>query len=48
MDTLQDISLGALAEVHSLPNPAKFQSLENLFVKAASHILEYLPPITHH
>jgi len=33
----------ALAEVHSLLDPAGFQSLDSLFVRAASHIIEYLP-----
>ncbi|MEG3989577.1 dynamin family protein [Microcoleus sp. S28C3] len=33
----------ALAEVHSLLDPARFQSLDSLFVRAASHIIEYLP-----
>jgi uncharacterized tellurite resistance protein B-like protein len=33
----------ALAEVHSLLDPAQFQSLDSLFVRAASHILEHLP-----
>jgi uncharacterized tellurite resistance protein B-like protein/GTPase SAR1 family protein len=33
----------ALAEVHSLLNPAQFQSLDSLFVRAASHIIEHLP-----
>ena len=33
----------ALAEVHSLLDPAQFQSLDSLFVRAASHIIEDLP-----
>ncbi len=33
----------ALAEVHSLLDPAQFQSLDSLFVRAASHILQHLP-----
>jgi uncharacterized tellurite resistance protein B-like protein len=33
----------ALAEVHSLLDPSQFQSLDSLFVRAASHIIEYLP-----
>ncbi|MEG3850363.1 dynamin family protein [Microcoleus sp. herbarium19] len=33
----------ALAEVHSLLDPARFQSLDSLFVRAASHIIEHLP-----
>lgn len=33
----------ALAEVHSLLYPAQFQSLDSLFVRAASHIIEHLP-----
>jgi len=33
----------ALAEVHSLLDPAQFQSLDSLFVRAASHIIEHLP-----
>ena len=33
----------ALAEVHSLLDPAQFQSLDSLFVRAASHIIENLP-----
>ncbi|MBE9187998.1 dynamin family protein [Microcoleus sp. LEGE 07076] len=33
----------ALAEVHSLLDPAGFQSLDSLFVRAASHILQHLP-----
>ena len=33
----------ALAEVHSLLDPAGSQSLDSLFVRAASHIIEYLP-----
>jgi len=32
-----------LAEVHSLLDPAQFQSLDSLFVRAASHIIEHLP-----
>ncbi|MEG4166165.1 MULTISPECIES: dynamin family protein [unclassified Microcoleus] len=34
----------ALAEVHSLLDPAQFQSLDSLFIRAASHIIEHLPP----
>ncbi len=33
----------ALAKVHSLLDPAQFQSLDSLFVRAASHIIENLP-----
>ncbi|MEG4278239.1 dynamin family protein [Microcoleus sp. MON1_C1] len=33
----------ALAEVHSLLAPARFQSIDSLFVRAASHIIEHLP-----
>jgi uncharacterized tellurite resistance protein B-like protein/GTPase SAR1 family protein len=33
----------ALAEVHSLLDPARFQALDSLFVRAASHILQHLP-----
>ncbi len=33
----------ALAEVHSLLDPARFQSFDSLFVRAASHIIEHLP-----
>ena len=33
----------ALAEVHSLLDPARFQSLDSMFVRAASHIIEHLP-----
>ncbi|MEG4047217.1 dynamin family protein [Microcoleus sp. Pol17_C1] len=33
----------ALAEVHSLLDPARFQSIDSLFVRAASHIIEHLP-----
>ncbi len=33
----------ALAEVYSLLDPSQFQSLDSLFVRAASHIIEYLP-----
>lgn len=33
----------ALAEVHSLLDPAQFQSLDSLFIRAASHIIEHLP-----
>ena len=33
----------ALVEVHSLLDPAQFQSLDSLFVRAASHIIENLP-----
>ncbi|MEG3928560.1 MULTISPECIES: dynamin family protein [unclassified Microcoleus] len=33
----------ALAEVHSLLDPAQFQSLDSMFVRAASHIIEHLP-----
>ncbi|MGB8688395.1 MAG: dynamin family protein [Microcoleus sp.] len=33
----------ALAEVHSLLAPARFQSLDSMFVRAASHIIEHLP-----
>ncbi len=32
----------ALAEVHSLLAPARFQSLDSMFVRAASHIIEHL------
>ncbi|MDQ2098869.1 MAG: dynamin family protein [Tychonema bourrellyi B0820] len=32
----------ALAEVHSLLDPARFQSLDSMFVRAASHIIEHL------
>ncbi|MEG3839796.1 dynamin family protein [Microcoleus sp. herbarium14] len=34
----------ALAEVHSLLDPARFQALDSMFVRAASHILQHLPP----
>ncbi|MEG5055859.1 MULTISPECIES: dynamin family protein [unclassified Microcoleus] len=34
----------ALAEVHSLLDPARFQALDSLFIRAASHIIEHLPP----
>ncbi len=33
----------ALAEVHSLLDPARFQALDSMFVRAASHIIEHLP-----
>jgi uncharacterized tellurite resistance protein B-like protein/GTPase SAR1 family protein len=33
----------ALAEVHSLLDPAQFQSLDAMFVRAASHIIQHLP-----
>lgn len=33
----------ALVEVHSLLDPAQFQSLDSMFVRAASHIIEDLP-----
>ncbi|MFB2977053.1 dynamin family protein [Microseira sp. BLCC-F43] len=33
----------ALAEVHSLLDPAQFQAIHSLFVRAASHIIEHLP-----
>lgn len=33
----------ALGEVHLLLDPAQFQSLDSLFVRAASHIIEHLP-----
>src|SRR4028118_787548 len=33
----------ALAEVHTLLDPAQFQSLDSMFVRAASHILQHLP-----
>ncbi|HLO50926.1 MAG TPA: dynamin family protein, partial [Kamptonema sp.] len=33
----------ALAEVHSLLDPARFQSFDSLFVRAASHIIQHLP-----
>ncbi|XZN97612.1 MAG: dynamin family protein [Microcoleus sp.] len=33
----------ALAEVHSLLAPARFQSFDSLFVRAASHISQHLP-----
>ncbi|MBD1936296.1 dynamin family protein [Microcoleus sp. FACHB-68] len=33
----------ALAEVHSLLDPAQFQSLDSLLVRAASHIIGHLP-----
>ena len=33
----------ALAEVHSLLDPAQFQALDSMFVRAASHILQQLP-----
>ncbi|MEG4119331.1 dynamin family protein [Microcoleus sp. N9_B4] len=39
--TIRDTT--ALAEVHSLLDPARFQSLDSLFVRAASHIIEHLP-----
>lgn len=40
----QEISdTAALAEVHSLLDPARFQSLDSLFVRAASHIIGHLP-----
>ncbi|MEG3966782.1 dynamin family protein [Microcoleus sp. T2B6] len=32
-----------LAEVHSLLDPAQFQSLDSMFVRAASHIIQHLP-----
>ncbi|TAG94487.1 MAG: dynamin [Oscillatoriales cyanobacterium] len=32
-----------LAEVHSLLAPARFQSLDSMFVRAASHISQHLP-----
>ncbi len=32
-----------LAEVHSLLDPARFQALDSLFIRAASHIIEHLP-----
>ena len=34
---------GALAEVHRLLDPAQFQSLDSMFVRAASHIIGHLP-----
>jgi GTPase SAR1 family protein len=33
----------ALSEIHLLLDPAQFQSLDSLFVRAASHIIEHLP-----
>jgi len=33
----------ALAEVHRLLDPAQFQSLDSMFVRAASHIIGHLP-----
>ncbi|MEG4507300.1 dynamin family protein [Microcoleus sp. F6_B4] len=33
----------ALAEVHSLLDPAQFQFIDAMFVRAASHIIEHLP-----
>jgi uncharacterized tellurite resistance protein B-like protein/GTPase SAR1 family protein len=33
----------ALAEVHRLLEPAQFQSLDSMFVRAASHIIGHLP-----
>ncbi|MEG4090286.1 dynamin family protein [Microcoleus sp. Pol12B4] len=33
----------ALAEVHSLLDPAQFQALDSMFVRAASHIIQHLP-----
>lgn len=33
----------ALAEVHRSLDPAQFQSLDSMFVRAASHIIEHLP-----
>ncbi|NJK73961.1 MAG: dynamin [Microcoleus sp. SU_5_6] len=33
----------ALAEIHSLLDPAQFQSLDAMFVRAASHIIGHLP-----
>ena len=33
----------ALAEVHSLLDPARFQALDSMFVRAASHILQHFP-----
>ena len=33
----------ALAEVHTLLDPAQFQSLDSMFVRAASHIIGHLP-----
>jgi hypothetical protein len=39
--TIRDTA--ALAEVHSLLDPAQFQALDSLFVRAASHILQHLP-----
>ncbi|WP_293352622.1 MULTISPECIES: dynamin family protein [unclassified Microcoleus] len=39
--TIRDTA--ALAEVHSLLDPAQFQSLDSMFVRAAHHIIEHLP-----
>lgn len=36
-------NIETLAEVHSLLDPARFQFLDSLFVRAASHIIEHLP-----
>lgn len=33
----------ALTELHSLLDPAQFQSLDSMFVRAASHIIQHLP-----
>ncbi len=33
----------ALGETHSLLDPSQFQSLDSLFIRAASHIIEHLP-----
>ena len=33
----------ALAEVHTLLDPAQFQSLDSMFVRSASHIIGHLP-----
>ncbi|MCY7381073.1 MAG: TerB family tellurite resistance protein, partial [Microcoleus sp. CAN_BIN18] len=35
--------IAALAEVHRLLDPAQFQSLDSMFVRAASHIIGHLP-----
>ena len=37
------VDTAALAEVHRLLDPAQFQSLDSMFVRAASHIIGHLP-----
>ncbi|HEY9301759.1 MAG TPA: dynamin family protein, partial [Phormidium sp.] len=39
---------GALAELYTLLDPARFQSLDSMFVRAASHIIGHLPPKPKH